>query len=207
MQDGTKISRPRGRPRRFDPDAALAQARAVFLRHGYDGATLDELAAAMGINRPSLYAAFGDKESLYLRVVEAFGREVGGGLREALASRPDLAGAIRAVYGAALDVYFADVAGPTGCLVMSTAVTAALDLPPARAIAQFVLDDLDAAFAARIAAAKAAGETAPDADPGTLAEIATGGLVSLAIRARAGQPRARLDAIADRMAHMVARAA
>lgn len=204
MRDGTEISRPRGRPRRFDPDAALVRARQVFLRHGYDGATLDALAEAMGINRPSLYAAFGDKETLYLRALEAFGRDVSEGMRMALAATPDLAAAIGAVYGAALDIYFAEAEAPTGCLVMSTAVTAALDLPAARAIADAVLDDLDSAFTARIAEAVKAGALPAGTDAASLGEMATGGLVALAIRARAGQSRARLDRIAANTARLLA---
>ena len=62
----------RGRPRVFDADAALDAALAVFWRHGYEGASLTDLTAAMGINRPSLYAAFGNKESLFRRVMDRY---------------------------------------------------------------------------------------------------------------------------------------
>jgi hypothetical protein len=62
----TAEPRRRGRPRAYDPDTALAAAADVFWKKGYDGTSLDDLAAATGMNRPSLYAAFGDKHDLYL---------------------------------------------------------------------------------------------------------------------------------------------
>lgn len=62
----------RGRPRAFDPDEALDRAVEVFWRHGYEGATLAELTDAMGINRPSLYAAFGGKEELFRAAVSRY---------------------------------------------------------------------------------------------------------------------------------------
>jgi AcrR family transcriptional regulator len=62
----------RGRPRAFDIERALDQALRVFWRHGYEGASLAELTAAMGINRPSLYAAFGNKEKLFRRALDHY---------------------------------------------------------------------------------------------------------------------------------------
>src|SRR4249919_2313925 len=70
VQKETADSRPRGRPRSFDPDAVLEKARGVFWTLGYAATSLDDLAAATGLNRPSLYAAFGDKHALYMRALE-----------------------------------------------------------------------------------------------------------------------------------------
>src|SRR3990170_350601 len=61
-----------GRPRAFDPDAVLDRALEVFWRQGYEGTALSDLTAAMGINRPSLYAAFGNKEELYRKVLDRY---------------------------------------------------------------------------------------------------------------------------------------
>ncbi|MFX9646043.1 TetR/AcrR family transcriptional regulator, partial [Acinetobacter baumannii] len=65
--------RQRGRPREFDPDEVLDKVRAVFEEKGFAGASLDDLAAAAGLNRPSLYAAFGDKEQLYIHALRRYG--------------------------------------------------------------------------------------------------------------------------------------
>jgi AcrR family transcriptional regulator len=62
----------RGRPREFDPDQALGRALEVFWRKGYEGASISELTEAMGINRPSLYAAFGNKEELFRKALDRY---------------------------------------------------------------------------------------------------------------------------------------
>lgn len=78
-------AQPRGRPRAFDTDAALDKALGVFWKHGYEGASLPELTAAMGISRPSLYAAFGNKEQLFRRSVGRYSKMVGKIVDSALA--------------------------------------------------------------------------------------------------------------------------
>ncbi|HZC78142.1 MAG TPA: TetR/AcrR family transcriptional regulator, partial [Ktedonobacterales bacterium] len=67
-----KPAKPRGRPRSFDREAALERAIDVFWRHGYEATSVSDLTSAMGINPPSLYAAFGDKEKLFLEAVERY---------------------------------------------------------------------------------------------------------------------------------------
>src|SRR3989441_4990422 len=76
---------PRGRPRTFDTDKALDKALKVFWRKGYEGASLPDLTAAMGINRPSLYAAFGNKEALFKKAVERYSTGPAGFFSQALA--------------------------------------------------------------------------------------------------------------------------
>ena len=83
-------ARPRGRPRSFDPDAVLDKARAVFWNLGYAATSLDDLAAATGLNRPSLYAAFGDKHALYLAALERSRAEATAALGAALSSEAPL---------------------------------------------------------------------------------------------------------------------
>jgi len=84
MKNNSPIVR-RGRPRCFDTDKALDSAMHVFWQKGYQGASLSDLTGAMGINRPSLYAAFGDKESLYRKVLDRYGTGPASCLGEALA--------------------------------------------------------------------------------------------------------------------------
>src|ERR1700674_5103645 len=71
-KEDAKPRRPRGRPRSFDREAALERAMEVFWRQGFEGSSLHDLTEAMGINPPSLYAAFGDKEHLFLEAVERY---------------------------------------------------------------------------------------------------------------------------------------
>ena len=70
-------TRPRGRPRSFDELEALQKATQVFWSKGYDGVTIDDLVAGMGVGRPSLYAVFGDKRTLFLRVLRAYAEKKG----------------------------------------------------------------------------------------------------------------------------------
>ncbi len=79
---------PRGRPRSFDERDALEKATQVFWSKGYDGATIDDLVAGMGVGRPSLYAVFGDKRTLFLRVLRAYAETKGAlGAKALLAPR------------------------------------------------------------------------------------------------------------------------
>ena len=79
-------ARPRGRPRSFDELEALQKATQVFWSKGYDGATIDNLVAGMGVGRPSLYAVFGDKRTLFLRVLRAYAEKKGARAAKALLS-------------------------------------------------------------------------------------------------------------------------
>ena len=81
-----KNARPRGRPRSFDERESLEKATRVFRAKGYDGATIDDLVAGMGVGRPSLYAVFGDKRTLFLRVLKAYAEKKGALAAKALLS-------------------------------------------------------------------------------------------------------------------------
>ena len=92
-------ARARGRPRSFDEADALEKATQVFWSKGYDGVTIDDLVAGMGVGRPSLYSVFGDKRTLFLRVLKAYAEEKGALAAKALFSpqtlRDSLAGFLR----------------------------------------------------------------------------------------------------------------
>ena len=78
------MSRPRGRPRSFDESNALERAIQVFWSKGYDGVTIDDLVAGMGVGRPSLYAVFGDKRTVFLRALKAYAEMKGALAAQAL---------------------------------------------------------------------------------------------------------------------------
>src|SRR5215470_5049877 len=97
----------RGRPRQYDPDSALARAAAAFWKNGYAATSLDDLAAATGMNRPSLYAAFGDKRDLYLKTLQRYRDGARATTLTLLADDPPLRVFLERFYRAALDLYFA----------------------------------------------------------------------------------------------------
>jgi AcrR family transcriptional regulator len=183
----------RGRPRAYDPGVAIARAAAVFWKAGYAGTSLDDLVEATGMNRPSLYAAFGDKRDLYLKTL-AYYRDEGRALaRAALADNPNLRVFLKRFYGKALELYLAG--GPRGCYSIGTAATVAAVDDDVR---EFLADSMrttDAFLRHQIEKAKERGELARDADPVALAYLASATLHTLAIRTRAGVPRKELDAL------------
>jgi AcrR family transcriptional regulator len=81
-----KKARPVGRPRSFDETGALVKATQVFWSKGYDGVTIDDLVAGMGVGRPSLYAVFGDKRAIFLRVLRSYAERKGALAAKALLS-------------------------------------------------------------------------------------------------------------------------
>src|SRR5205814_5418 len=91
-----KPVKPRGRPREFDREAALERAIDVFWRHGYEATSMSDLTAAMGINPPSLYAAFGDKEKLFLEAVERYQQQRRRSVTKVFDEAPTAEAAMRA---------------------------------------------------------------------------------------------------------------
>jgi AcrR family transcriptional regulator len=185
----------RGRPPAYDAKAALTRAMEAFWDAGYAATSLDDLAAATGMNRPSLYGAFGDKRALYLKTLEHYG--AGGQLRAALAAAAPLRDALRHVYGLAIKLYLSGKHGARGCFLINTAATEAVKSAEVRAVFAAQLRELDGIFEARMRRAIAAGELPHDTDPAALAKLASAVLHSLALRSRAGDPRATLEAIAE----------
>jgi TetR/AcrR family transcriptional regulator, copper-responsive repressor len=186
----------RGRPRAYDPDIAIGQVVEAFWSAGYAGTSLDEISAATGMNRPSLYAAFGDKRGLYLKALQHYWRRGGAAMREALAGDGPLDEVLMKVYAAALDVYFSGAGLPRGCFAIGTATAEAVDEPEIRAAFAAGLTRLDGRFEARIRLAQERGELAAGADPATLAILASATLHTIAIRSRSGTSRDELMALA-----------
>ena len=113
----TKISPPRGRPRRFDPDEAVATAQRLFHEKGYDAVSVADLTKALGINPPSFYAAFGSKAGLYARILDRYAVTGAIPLKRILATDRPLAEALAEVLEEAARCYALD-ATATGCMVL-----------------------------------------------------------------------------------------
>ena len=189
--------RRRGRPRGYDPKTALARAADTFWKAGYAGTSLDDLAAATGMNRPSLYAAFSDKRELYLKTLEPYRDEYRALARRILADDPTLRVFLKRFYDAALDIYLAGEGGARGCYSIGTAATEAAVDPNVRAFLADSTRNTDAFLKSRIDKARERGEIAQDADTTALAYLATATMHTVAIRSRAGLARKELDAIVD----------
>src|SRR3954447_11440851 len=192
---GLPEAKPRGRPRAYDPQVALARAAEVFWRAGYAGTSLDNLVEATGMNRPSLYAAFGDKRDLYLKTLEYYRDESRVVARAALADDPPLRVLLKRFYDKALALYLTD--GPRGCYSIGTAATVAAVDDGVRAFLADSMRTTDSFLTRQIGKARERGELAPGADPAALGYLATATLHTLAIRARAGLPRKELNALVN----------
>jgi TetR/AcrR family transcriptional regulator, copper-responsive repressor len=188
-------ARRRGRPAEFDREAALDAALATFWRRGYGNASLDELTAAMHINRPSLYGAFGNKEQLYAASVAHYVGKIGASYLAPLAE-PKVANALSGFFDAMIDGVTGKH-GPRGCIVACTMPAEAGISPAAQAQLAAVIAQIDGAWIARLAAARAAGEIAKRRDPRALGQLVASGMLALSIRARAGATKPTLRAIAD----------
>ena len=192
-----------GRPRAFDEGEALAAARSVFLDKGLAAATLDDLTAAMKINRPSLYAAFTDKEALYLRTLDGYVQDMKMMAGAALADAPTLRSALKRFYGGAIEVYTSGGAHAVGCYIVCSAIPESVCNESVRAKAADALHFLDSALERRFQRAIDDGELTAKADASALAALAAGILHSLAVRARGGARRKELEALATNAVQML----
>jgi TetR/AcrR family transcriptional regulator, copper-responsive repressor len=202
-QQKTESKRRPGRPRAYEPDAALQRAFEVFWKKGYNATSLEDLAAATGMNRPSLYAAFGDKHTLYLKALDYYGRLSAAQMGDAFTADIPLRDALLRVYDAALTIYFSGKGRPRGCFSVGTATTEAAEDPEIRAILVGGVRRLDKGFETRIRTAAEKGELPAGADPSALAVLCSGTLHTIAIRARAGVPRAELEELARKAVAMM----
>ena len=107
-----KETKRRGRPPNYLADVALSQAIKAFWQAGFAGTSLDDLAAMTGMNRPSLYGAFGDKHDLYMKALAHYWSAGRAAMVEALAPERPIRAALRAVYAEALDIYFPPAGSP-----------------------------------------------------------------------------------------------
>ena len=203
MRTSTKQSPRRGRPPSYDRAVALRAIRDVFWERGFSAASLDDIAAAAGMNRPSLYGAFGDKREMYVAALRMFSVELGREMQKALEA-PTLRGALDAFYVAAIQEYLSGKAGPRGCLVICTAVTEATGDATIRSVLAAILAELDSLVTLRIVRAQAEGDCSADGDAKVLARLATSVLHSIAVRARAGARRGELLTIAHATVDLIA---
>lgn len=186
----------RGRPRAFDRAEALRRAMEVFWEHGYEGASMSDLTAAMGINSPSLYAAFGGKEALFRAAVELYGHTDGGNTARALREEPTARAAVEAMLRDNAAAY-TEANKPHGCMVVLAGSTYTTRNTGIR---DFLIDkrrETTEDIRRRLERGVAEGDLPPDTDSAALAGFYTTVLYGLSIQARDGASLAELTASID----------
>ncbi|MGY4285306.1 AcrR family transcriptional regulator [Bradyrhizobium sp. LM2.7] len=185
----------RGRPRAYEPDVALGKALDLFRTQGFAATSLDDLSEATGMNRPSLYGAFGDKRELYIKSYQRYRDDARASMTEIFREEMPLRQRLEGIFACALNIYLSGETGPRGCFTVVTAASEAVSDPDIRAMVLEGLSELDKAFANCFRRAKEKGELPKTADPTVLAQLASATVHTIAIRSRARVPRKELEAI------------
>lgn len=184
-------SRPRGRPRKIDRDAALAAAMDVFWAKGYEGASLDDLTKAMEVSRPSLYGMFTDKETLFSETLDVYIQGIGREPLEAFDAEANVEVAVEAFLRTSIANNTSGI-HPPGCLVGSCATMSAIDMPQVAAKVRAVFDGTQDHLAARFEAEVASRSLAVKPPPSWRASMMVDLMNGYAVRARGGATRAEL---------------
>ena len=184
----------RGRPRAYDPEVALVKVTETFWDQGYAGASLDDLSAATGMNRPSLYGAFGDKQALFKTALDGYMDRSRQAMIQAFRGGGSLRDVLTRVYHTALGFYMSGETGARGCFLVSAGLGQAVVDEEVRQTVADGLHELDRGVARLFARAHAAGELPASTDHAALAKLASMIMNALSVRARAGETRASLEA-------------
>jgi AcrR family transcriptional regulator len=191
----TKASASRGRPRAFDADKALEKALLLFWRKGYEGTSLSDLTRAMGINRPSLYAAFGDKEALFRKAVDRYAEGPAAYVREALELPKALAVVERLMRGAI--ELLTDPRTPQGCLLVQGALSCSKAADPIRRELIARRTEGEAALRRRLKRAISEGDLPAGANAADLARYVVIVIHGMAVQAASGATRAELNRVVE----------
>lgn len=183
------------RQRLFDEDQVLDRAMTLFWRRGYEATSIQDLVDAIGINRSSLYGAFGDKRGLFLAVIDHYLARVHSE-RLALLIAPGAARDAIAAFFATLTARGGDANSRLGCLVTNTLVELAPHDPELAERLRASLDRIEEGFAAAICRGQAAGEIPHGRDPGVLARFLVGVAQGMRVLARGGAGAAELRDVA-----------
>jgi AcrR family transcriptional regulator len=184
-----------GRPRAFNRDIALEAAMRVFWAHGFEGASLTALTAAMGINRPSLYAAFGDKASLFREAVARYGAGPGRYVRRALGrttARQVAETLLRGAVAAATDPEH-----PSGCLWVQGALVAGAESSSIRNEMAAIRAGGIAQVQERLERARRDGDLLAGANVEALTLFLVSVMNGIAVQANGGHGREALNGVVD----------
>lgn len=196
MSRQTPVRLPRGRPRSFDMEAAVERAMHVFWSHGYHATALPDLLRATRLSRGSLYAAFGDKHSLFLRALDRYVADALTRMDSELAPRNEPVDSVRAFLAGYVD-RTSGSNGRRGCLLVATAMElAGQDAEINRRIAGF-FKAMEAKVADALSRAKTAGRLADGVEPSSAARILVCFVEGLRVVGKTAPPRTTSQATAD----------
>jgi AcrR family transcriptional regulator len=193
-------ARPRGRPRSFDETGALDKATQVFRAKGYDGATIDDLVAGMGVGRPSLYAVFGDKRAIFMRALRSYAERKGTLAAQAILLPGNLRDALASFLRQAVESATEKGSAP-GCLLVCVAPL--VDDPEVRKFLQNAAVGAVALVEGRFRDGIGAGEIPADFPVAARAIQVTDLARGLTMRAQMGTPRKTLLKDAEEAADLV----
>src|SRR5258706_835537 len=137
------VAKLRGRPRAYQPEIALGKALELFRKGGFAATSLDDLSAATGMNRPSLYGAFGDKRELYIKSYARYRADARAATADIFKTELPIKKRLARIFAAALDIYLSGDAGPRGCFTVMTAASEAVADPQIRAMVREGFTELD----------------------------------------------------------------
>ncbi|WBO63945.1 TetR/AcrR family transcriptional regulator [Streptomyces camelliae] len=193
-EEQVRAPKGRGRPRSFDRATALEKALMAFWEHGYEATSVSDLTRIMGIGAPSLYAAFGDKRTLFEEVVQVYGATHGAFTDRALAEEPTARAAVGRMLREAAAEY-TDPAHPYGCLVVHAATNCTS--PEVEQLLREQRNSNITALASRIRADVTAGLLPAGTDAAALARHTGAMIQGMSQQARDGASRAELEALAE----------
>jgi AcrR family transcriptional regulator len=182
-----------GRPREFDTDAALEKAMRLFWAKGYEGTSVADLTGELGISRPSLYAAFGDKQSLFCAALERYAAGPAGYVAAAL-GKPTAREVAEQLLKGAADLQ-AGARNPGGCLTVTGAIACGDEAEPVRQALNAHRTEGVALLRRRFEQAKAQHDLTMDSDPASLARFLAAVVYGMAVLASGGASRKELEQV------------
>ena len=186
---------PKGRPREFDTEKALDTALLLFWRHGYEGTSVADLTKAIGINVPSLYSAFGNKEELFRKVVARYVQKPASYLPTAL-KEPTARRAAEKLLNSAIDMVM-HPGHPNGCLLVHGALVAGPSAESARKELSRCRAGAESAICRRFERAILEGDLSKRVDPAKLARYIVTVIWGMSVQAAGGATRNQLKDVAD----------
>jgi AcrR family transcriptional regulator len=195
MVESGEYVKKMGRPIGFDKEAALDAAMKAFWKRGYEGTSIADLTEVMGLNPPSIYAAFGDKKTLFQLAAKHYAD--GPAQYQAKALRePTLGGGIRALFRNAVE-FLTDPEHQSGCMTLTGAMACSVEADSAKELMAEIRRQNEAALRVRLKQARKSGELATEVNIGDYARYLSTLLGGLAIQSASGVSRAEMKRIAD----------